>query len=78
VKDELLNQVEDIKYSLAPSPIVQKLNGVRIKIPYDDYHEAVENVVISDYRLVDIATIKKSVNRGRIIVELKPMSLLNA
>jgi putative methanogenesis marker protein 7 len=77
VKDELLNQVEDIKHSLAPAPIVQRLNGVRIKIPYDDYHEVVENVLISDYRLSEIATITKSSNRGRIIVELTPMSLLN-
>jgi len=76
VKEELLDQIEDIRYSLAPGPIVQRINGVRIKIPYDDYHEAVENVMISDRRLAEIAIIKKSPNRGRIIVELLPMSLL--
>ncbi|OFV67151.1 MAG: Uncharacterized conserved protein UCP019164, methanogenesis [Candidatus Syntrophoarchaeum caldarius] len=77
VTDELLHQVEDIRYSLAPAPIVQRINGVRIKLPYDDYHRAVENVVISDRKLSEIARIKRSVNRSRILVELIPMSLLN-
>ncbi len=77
IKDELLDQVEDIKHSLAPAPIVQQINGVRIKIPFEDYHEQVENVVISGYKLSEIATINKSPNRGRVKVDLTPMSLLN-
>ncbi|MHC1566779.1 MAG: methanogenesis marker 7 protein [Candidatus Syntropharchaeia archaeon] len=77
VKDEVWKQVEDIKYSLAPAPLVLKINGLRIKLPYDKYHDQVSNVEIAGYRLGEISEIKRSVYRNRILVEMLGESMVS-
>lgn len=76
VKDEINNQVEDVKYGLSPGVLTLRTNGVRIKVPYHIYADDVANVEIADYKLSDISTIKQSVNRSRILVDLLPESLV--
>jgi putative methanogenesis marker protein 7 len=60
VKNAIENQVEAIKYVNSPTPVTSQLSGVRIKLNYDKYHEDVENVLIEDKLLKDIADIRKS------------------
>lgn len=76
-KDEIINQVEDIKYGLSPNTLVLRINGVRVKMPFEIYKEEIGEVRIADYRLKEIGEIKKSVvERGDILVNMLPMSSL--
>ncbi len=76
VKDEIINQVEDVSYGLAPGVLTLRTNGVRVKLPYKIYADDVANVEIAEYKLKEISTIKESANRGRILVDLLPESLV--
>lgn len=38
--------------------IVSQLDGVRVKLPYDEYYKEVANVIVEGYKLGDIAEIK--------------------
>ena len=52
--------------------IVSQLDGVRVKLPYDEYYKEVANVVVEGYRLGDIAEIKKSKMYDHILVKILP------
>lgn len=72
---EIENQVPEVMRSLAPSPLVLKMSGVRVKLPYDLFHERVRNVEFDEGpKLGDIATITKSRMNDYILVEIKPKS----
>ena len=76
VKDEILHQVEDVSYGLAPGVLTLRTNGLRVKLPYSIYSKDVANVEIAEYKLKEISTIRESTNRGRILVDLLPESLV--
>ena len=72
---EIENQVPEVLSSLAPSPLVLKLSGVRVKLPYDLFHEKVENVEFDEGpKLSDLADITKSKMNDYILVQIKPKS----
>lgn len=70
VKREIENQVPAIKEVYSPLPVVSQLMGVRVKLPYDEHHEEIENVVVSDHRLGDISEIVKSKMYNYVLVKL--------
>ncbi|MGC9516508.1 MAG: methanogenesis marker 7 protein [Methanomicrobiales archaeon] len=72
VKTEIENQVPAIKEVYSPAPVVSQLDGVRVKLKYDDYHDEIAKVKVSDYVLEDIAEIKKSFMYDYILVKLLP------
>ena len=76
VKNEIENQVPVIKEVLSPTPITSQLSGLRVKLDYDKYHEVIENVVIGENKLKDIADIKKSHFYDYMLVELLTESSL--
>ncbi len=53
VKNAIENQVPAIEDVISPAPITVQLDGVRVKLNYDKYHELIENVVIEgkNYRI---------------------------
>ncbi|MDV0446300.1 hypothetical protein MsAg5_01300 [Methanosarcinaceae archaeon Ag5] len=72
---EIENQVPEIGLSLAPAPLSLKLSGIRVKLPYDLFHEKVENVEFDEGpKLCDIADITKSKLNDYILVQIKPRS----
>jgi putative methanogenesis marker protein 7 len=72
---EIENQVPEVLSSLAPSPLVLKLSGVRVKLPYDLFHEKVENVEFDEGpKLSELADITKSKMNDYILVQIKPKS----
>jgi len=72
---EIENQIPESMESLAPSPLVLKMSGVRVKLPYDLFHERVRNVEFDEGpKLGDIADITKSKMNGYILVQIKPKS----
>ena len=70
VKNAIENQVPAIEDIISPAPITVQLDGVRIKLDYDKYHEVIENVVIDDKKLSDLAEIKKSFMYDYILVKI--------
>lgn len=72
VKTEIENQIPAIKEVYSPAPVVSQLDGVRVKLDYDAYHEQVSEVIVDDYRLGDISEIKKSMMYDYTMVKLLP------
>ncbi|MHC1601270.1 MAG: methyl-coenzyme M reductase family protein [Candidatus Nezhaarchaeales archaeon] len=72
LKREIEKQIEDAK-----DLTILKVDGVRIPLDYDEYAEAVGNVVVEGYKLKDVAMIKRSILKNHIIVRLLPESMLS-
>ncbi|MDR1722292.1 MAG: methanogenesis marker 7 protein [Methanobrevibacter sp.] len=70
VKNEIEKQVPAISEVISPTPVTSQMDGVRVKLDYDTYHEEVENVMINDKKLKEIAEIKKSHMYDYILVKL--------
>ena len=75
VKDEIERQVPESKEALSPSPVTLKIDGVRVKLPYDDYRDKISAVVVDGRKLGDMAVIKKSLMRDYVIVKMLPESM---
>lgn len=72
VKTEIEYQIPAIKEVYSPLPVVSQLDGVRVKLNYEKYHEQVEDVMVNDYRLADVSEIHKSMMYGYTLVKLLP------
>ncbi len=71
----VLEEYEPINMCLRPAPMVLHLDGQRIKIPYHEHREYLENVEIYGRRLGDIADITPSkINDSSILVRIKTRS----
>ncbi|MDD1775946.1 MAG: methanogenesis marker 7 protein [Candidatus Methanomethylicus sp.] len=75
VKEEVERQIPESKEALSPNPVTLKIDGLRIKLPFDDYRERVAAVVVEGRKLSDVATIKKSLMRNYILVKMLPESM---
>ena len=76
VKNAIENQVPEVKDVISPAPVTSQLDGVRVKLDYNKYHEAIENVVIDGKKLSEIADIKKSQMYDYILVKINSESSL--
>ena len=76
VKNAIENQIPDIKELISPAPVTSQLDGVRVKLDYDKYHDLIENIEIDDKKLSDIADIKKSLMYNHILVKINSESSL--
>ncbi|MDM7913527.1 MAG: methanogenesis marker 7 protein [Methanotrichaceae archaeon] len=75
VMDAIREQVPEIEYSYSPLPIALNLNGVRVKLPYEGYKDAVKAVRFDEgVTLGEIATIKPSRMKDYILVRILPAS----
>lgn len=72
---QILEEYEPINMCLRPAPMVLHLDGLRIKIPYSEHHEYLENVEIYGRKLGEIADIFPSkIDDSSIIVRIKTRS----
>lgn len=76
VKNAIENQVPAIKEVISPLPVTGQLDGVRVKLDYDKYHKDIENVVIDNKKLSELAEIKKSAMYNYILVKIYSESQL--
>jgi len=75
VMEVVREQVPDIMHSYSPLPIALNLNGLRIKLPYDEYHDAVAGVKFDEgVTLGEIAKVVPSRMKNYILVRILPMS----
>lgn len=75
VKEEVERQIPEAKEALSPNPVTLKIDGVRIKLQYDDYKEKVSNTVINGKRLGEFSVVKRSQMRDYILVKILPASM---
>ncbi|MCQ2970137.1 putative methanogenesis marker protein 7 [Methanobrevibacter gottschalkii] len=76
VKNAIENQVREIKDVFSPAPVTSQLDGVRVKLNYDDYADVISNVIIDDKKLSELAEIKKSFMYDYILVKINSESSL--
>ena len=76
VKNAIENQVREIKDVISPAPVTSQLDGVRVKLNYDEYADVIANVVIDGKKLSEIAEIKKSFMYDYILVKINSESSL--
>lgn len=72
VKTEIEYQISAINQVYSPVPVVSQLDGVRVKLNYDKYHDQIGDVVVNDYRLADVSEIRKSMMYDYTLVKLLP------
>jgi putative methanogenesis marker protein 7 len=71
VMDAVREQVPDVEFSYSPLPIALNLTGLRVKLPYDAYKDAVKDVTFDEgVKLGEIATIKPSLMKDYILVRI--------
>lgn len=72
------DQIPAIEHNISPTAVTVQLRGLRVKLPYDEFHEEVGNVKFEEgVILSDIADIVKSSMRNYIIVRIRPKSETN-
>lgn len=72
---QILEGYEPIDMCLRPAPIVLHLDGLRIKIPYEEHREYLENVEIYGRKLGEIAFISPSkIDDSSIVIRIKTRS----
>lgn len=75
IKAEIEKQVPDIHDSISPTPVTLNLNGARIKLPYDEYKDAILNVRFDEgVYMREVASLAKSRMKGYILLRIKPKS----
>jgi len=75
IMDAVREQVPDVEFSYSPLPIALNLTGVRIKLPYSQYKDAVAAVKFDEgVKLGEIATIRPSQMKEYILVRILPSS----
>ena len=71
----VLEEYEPINMCLRPAPMVLHLDGLRIKIPYHEHREYLENVMIYGRRLGEIADITPSkIDDSSVLIRIKSRS----
>ena len=76
VKNAIEHQVPAINDVISPLPVTGQLDGVRVKLDYDKYHEEIENVIVDGKKLSELAEIKKSFMYDYILVKIYSESSL--
>lgn len=75
VMDAIREQVPDVEFSYSPLPIALNLNGVRVKLPYGAYRDAVKAVTFDEgVKLGEIASVRPSRMKDYILVRILPAS----
>lgn len=72
---EIEKQLPDIPESLAPTPLTLQLNGLRIKVPYDEYAEKILNVKFDEgIYMREVVKLHRSRMKDYIILRILPKS----
>ncbi len=72
---QILQEYEPIDMCLRPAPMVLHLDGLRIKIPYEENREYLENVLVYGRKLGEVAYITPSrIDSSSVIVKIKTRS----
>lgn len=73
VKDRIA-ELEPVQRSLRPAPIVLHLDGLRVKIPYQEWKDQIANIEVYGHKLGEIANISDSRLGGSTLIRIKTRS----
>lgn len=72
---KLLEEYEPVDMCLRPAPVVLHLDGLRVKVGYEEHHRDIEEMEIYGRRIGDICTLSPSkINDSSIILRIKTRS----
>ncbi len=72
---ERLEEMAAVRESLRPAPIVLHLDGIRVKIPFEENREELESIEVLGRRLGDVARITPSrISNSSTIIRIKTRS----
>lgn len=72
---QLLEEYEPVNMCLRPAPVVLHLDGLRVKIGYDEHHEDIENMEIYGRKIGEICRLSPSkINDSSIVIRIKTRS----
>ena len=72
---QLLENYEPVNMCLRPAPLVLHLDGLRVKVPYEEHHENIANMMVYGRRLGEVCTISPSkINDSSILIRIKTVS----
>jgi len=72
VMKEITEQVPQIEYVMTPAPITLQLDGLRVKLPYDEYHEHLENLEFDEGPILsEIARVMPSKMKNYILIKIQ-------
>lgn len=75
IKKEIEEQIPEIIDSLHPLPITLQMNGARVKLPYEEYHEQIENIrFVEGVTMKEVASVLPSKMRNFILIKALPKS----
>ncbi|MCE5296289.1 MAG: methanogenesis marker 7 protein [Euryarchaeota archaeon] len=73
IKDRL-DDLEAIQDNLRPAPVVLHVDGVRAKVPYEQFKDKIADLEIYGRKLGDIAVITPSRMEGSVLIKIKTRS----
>jgi len=75
VMKEIKEQVPEINDVLTPAPITLQLDGMRVKLPFDQFHEKLKQLDLDeDVSLSDVANIMPSKMKDYILIKIRRRS----
>ena len=75
VMKEISDQIPEIEYVMTPAPITLQLDGLRVKLPYKEYRERIENLEFDEGPLLsEIANVMPSKMKNYILIKIQHKS----
>ncbi|MCL7410619.1 MAG: methanogenesis marker 7 protein [Methanosarcinaceae archaeon] len=75
IMKEIKDQIPEIEHVLTPAPITIQLDGLRVKLPYDEFHERVENIEFDEgLTLSEVAKVMPSKMKNYILIKVQRKS----
>ncbi len=75
IKKEIEEQISEIVDSLHPLPVTLQMTGARVKLPYEEYHEEIENIrFVEGVTMKEVARVLPSKMRNFILIKALPKS----
>ncbi len=75
IKKEIEEQIPELIDSLHPLPVALQMNGARVKLPYEEYHEQIENIrFVEGVTMKEVAKVMPSKMRNFILIKALPKS----
>ncbi len=72
---EIENQIPEVRTVLSPAPITLQLDGLRVKLPYDEFHEKLGKLEFDEgVTLSELAEISRSKMKNYILIKIKSKS----
>lgn len=68
----IMEEVPEIMDVLSPSPITIKIDGLRVKLPYDEYAERIGNISLDGQKIGAFSTLTRSVLKGHTLIKINP------